>query len=204
MKRLTLILSILLLLICLLVPGCGDESDCDDCQTELENANAQVQDLIKDIDNFMADFLSIKKQMQAEHNAESNRIKEELVKTNTALDKCYGDLYSTRQELTKTKTQLTSTQRLLDECISDRDKEYKRGYDAGYSKGYINGQNGNGKRTTVVVKGDCECNTMCYSYKYDEYISCNTARAICNDGTCSTSTGAGTCSWHGGVKCLLN
>jgi len=46
-----------------------------------------------------------------------------------------------------------------------------------------------------TVPSDC----MCYSYTLERYIPCEQATAICRDGTCSLSTGSGTCSHHGGV-----
>jgi hypothetical protein len=51
---------------------------------------------------------------------------------------------------------------------------------------------------TVTPIGDC------YSYELDQWIYFSWATAICNDGTCSLSTGPGTCSYHGGVKMWLH
>jgi hypothetical protein len=44
----------------------------------------------------------------------------------------------------------------------------------------------------------------CYSFELDQWIFYSWATAICNDGTCSLSTGPGTCSYHGGVRTWLN
>jgi hypothetical protein len=57
---------------------------------------------------------------------------------------------------------------------------------------------------TPTPMGYCNPNCECHSYTLARDIQCSQAGAICKDGTCSTSTGRGTCSWHGGVKQWIN
>lgn len=54
-----------------------------------------------------------------------------------------------------------------------------------------------------LENGDISYNTL-VSYDVDDVVSAYVRiGAVCNDGTTSTATGSGACSWHGGVRYWL-
>ncbi len=208
MKRFALLFCLLLLL-CLLIPGCEDE----DCQSEIDaelNERDQAPEQLTSVQNEL-DGAQVRIQNLVQSldkaNDELDSTKEELASTKTVLTLCQSkpddcpctlqqneleeceeqlaksdaELSSTTDELTKTEAELDSIKR----DITPTNLELAK------TKADL---------TSCEVELD-ECRFNCSTT--DPCVGAATAK--CNDGTYSYSKSCrGTCSWHGGVSIWLS